>query len=869
MLRLLRFLTWRHFLRHRLRTALTLFGIVLGVAVIVAIAIVNRSLVGSFQRTIDLIAGKAVLQVENGESGFKESLFPAVRDTAGVKDAAPAVEGFLPLVGPKGEKLYVYGVDFLADSSIREHEFAGGAADLDHALDFIAEPDSIALTESFSRRLNLPPGATVRLATSGGLRDYTVRALLKEQGAAKVFGGSFALMDLPAAQIALGKEGKLDVIDLTLDLTVDDGADIEAVRRRVESRLGGAAGARRPRERGEQVESLMTSFRVGLFFVSLIALFVGFFLIFNTVSVSVIQRKREIGTLRCLGVLRRQILALFVMEALVIALAGSLAGVAAGVFLARAALLFVGQTVNSLFFQLDLAGSGPVLREIWIGLAGGVGVSVLAALYPAWQAARVTPLESARQAVWRPRSRAAPRASLAGLALLAASPVIALVSPFGSGGVERFTLGVVAMMLFLLGLCFLTPLFVFFWTGLFWRAISRLSAGSAFLRNEARLACDGLRRAPGRSGTTIATLMISLAAIFTVAAFVTSVRESLLLWVDRMVTADLVVHSGARTAGPLNVPVKEELGEKLAAIPGVDVVDFYRLIRSTYEGKPVMIESFSARRSARVRTLPMINAGGGSGAAALKQMAGERGVLVSESFHGKFGKGSGDTIRLATPAGLVALKIIGVYVDYSSDSGSVLIERELYKKLWGDELVDAFDLWLRPGADAEGVIRQINEGYGEKYQLFVSTHRELKANVVRLMEQSFSVNYAVEIVAVVVAIFSVINTLLASVLDRTREIGVLRAIGATRRQVRGMVLAEAGWMGLLGGVLGLAAGWIMSYHHVVYNTRFLTGWSFQYYYPAGIAAGSLAASVILCLLAGYFPARRAASIPIVTAIGYE
>jgi putative ABC transport system permease protein len=862
MLRLLRYLSVRHFLRHRLRTFLTFLGVVLGVAVIVAIALVNRTLVGSFQRTIELIAGKSVLQVENGESGFRESLFPAVRDTAGVGDAAPAVDGFLPLVGIKGEKLYIYGVDFLADTSIREHEFVGGAFELESALDFIARPDSIALTESFARRLGLRAGSTIRLATSRGVRDYTVRALLREQGAAKVFGGNFALMDLPVAQIALGKEGKLDIVDLT----VEEGERVETVRQRVESRLGGAAQVQRPRERGEQVESLMTSFRVGLFFVSLVALFVGFFLIYNTVSVSVVQRKREIGTLRCLGVLRRQILSLFVMEALAIGCAGSIAGIFTGILLANAALLVVGQTVNSLFFQLDIGNGAFALREIWLGLAVGIGVSVLAAIHPAWQAARVTPLESSRQAVWRPRARGTSRASLAGLAFLIAAPALAAISFAGATGVEKFTIGVVAMMLFLLGLSFLAPLFVFWWAGIFRHAVARLPKVSGFLRNEARLGCDSLRRAPGRSGITIATLMISLAAIFTVAAFVTSVRESLLLWVDRMVTADLVVHSGAKTAGPLNVPLKEELGAKFEALPGVAVVDFYRLIRSNYEGRPIMIESFSARRSARVRTLPMI---AGDGAAALGQMAAGEGVIVSESLRDKFGKTVGDIIRLSTPSGSVAFKIIGVYVDYTSDSGSVLIEREIYKKLWGDDLVDAFDLWLARGADPQAVIDRINRGYGEQYQLFVSTHKELKDNVIRLMEQSFSVNYAVEIVAVVVAIFSVINTMLASILDRTREIGVLRAIGATNKQLRGMVMAEAGWIGFLGGVLGLFAGAVMSYHHVVYNTRFLTGWTFQYYYPAGVAVLSLVGSVVLCLLAGYLPAKRAASIPIVSAIGYE
>lgn len=859
MLRLFRFLTLRHFRRHRLRTFLTFLGIVLGVAVIVAIAMVNRTLTSSFQRTIDLVAGKAVLQVANGESGVRESIFPVIRDTQGVKDAAAAVEGFLPVVGFKGERLFVYGVDLLADFSIREHEFVGAPFGLDRALDFIAQPDSIALTESLSHRLDFPLGSHITLATSRGVRNYTVRALLREQGAAMVFGGSFALMDLPVAQIAFGKEGKLDIVDLT----VEEGEKIARVKERLVTRLDGAAQVQRPGERGEQIESLLTSFRVGLFFVSLIALFVGFFLIYNTVSVSVIQRKREIGTLRCLGILRRNILMLFLGEALVIALLGSLAGVLVGVLLAQGALLSVGQAVNNLFLQIDLAKGTLTLQELWLALGSGLGVSILAALHPAWEATQVTPLENSRQSVWTTRSQRVSRLSILGSVLLFLSPLLMFVSLGGLGSIGKFTLGVLAMLIFLLGLSFLSPLFILCWVKAFWQCLSR----SPFLSwGEGRLACDGLRRNPIRSGITVSTLMISLAAIFTIAAFVHSVRGSLLSWVDQMVTADLIVNSGARTAGPTNVPLKEDLAVGMKAIPGVQVVDLYRLIRSTYEGRPILIESFSAQASQGVRKLPMVE---GEGRSVLQQMAGGEGVVVSESFQSKFAKGLGDAVDIPTPSGLISFSVLGVYVDYSSDAGSVLIDRSLYKKFWHDELVDAFDLWLAPDADQEAVIQRIKEDYGEKYQLFVSTHRKLRETIVGIMEQSFSVNYAVEIIAVVVAIFSVINTLLASVLDRTREIGVLRAIGATQRQVRTMVAAEAGWMGLIGGLLGICAGTVMSYHHVVYNTKVLTGWTFQYYYPFGIAFLSVFLAVGLCLLAGYVPARQAASTPIVTAIGYE
>ena len=857
---LLRTVSWRHGTHHRLRTALTFFGIALGVAVVVAIAVVNRSLSTSFQSTIDRIAGKAVLQVANGESGIAESLYPIIRDTAGVQDAAAAVEGFLPVVGKPGERLYVYGVDLLTDFAIREHQFAEGQFGFDQALDFIARPGSIALTESFSRRLKLPIGSTVSLFTSEGRRDFTVRALLKEQGTAKVFGGSFALMDLPAAQRVFGKEGKLDIVDLT----VEPGMSIETVQHRLRERLNGAAEVERPRKRGEQIELLLTSFRVGLFFVSLIALFVGFFLIYNTVSVSVVQRKKELGTLRCLGMKRSELLRLIIAEALLLALAGSFFGALLGWLLARAALVAVGETVGNLFSLMDLAKGEFTLGQSLLGLSSGVGVAVLAALHPALEAIRVSPLENVRQAAWQPAGRAKISwPNRLGIFCFVLSPALLLSAPAVSGSVVRFSVGVIGMLVFLLGLAAFCPAIISFTVRRYRRSKLSLPGLSSV---ELRLASDSLSRSPLRSGITVATMVISLAAIFTIAAFVNSVRGSLLAWVDQMVTADLIVSSGARTAGPKNVPLREDLLPELRKISGIEVIDLYRLIRSSYHGKPILVESFSARDSARVRNLPMAD---GDGRRALREMAEGKGVIISESFQSKFGVGRGDKLQLVTPSGTISFTVLGVYIDYSSDSGSVLLDRALYKKYWQDDLLDAFDLWLAPGADQGQIIQTIKQRYGEQYQLFISTHRELRETVIKIMEQSFVVNYAVEIVAVIVAIFSVINTLLASVLDRTREIGVLRAIGATQAQVRRIIVAEAGWMGLIGGLLGLFAGTVMAYHHVVYNTKELTGWTFQFYYPYEIAALSILASIILCVLAGFGPARQAASTPIVTAIGYE
>src|ERR1051325_2809128 len=534
MLRLLRLISARHLSRHRLRTLLTFLGIAFGVAVIIAIAVVNRALIVSFQSTIDQVAGKAVLQVSNAESGIPESILPAVRDAYGVKGAAPAVEGFAPVVGVRGERLYVYGVDLLTDSSVRDYEFTGPGFAFDQALDFIANSDSIAITETLSRRLNLPLGSSLTLATSAGRQTFTVRAGMREEGTAKVFGGSFALMDLPVAQRIFGKKGKLDVIDLT----VEPGVSVEAVQRRLKQVLGGAAEVERPQKRGEQIELLLTSFRVGLFFVSLIALFVGFFLIYNTVAVSIVQRKHEIGTLRCLGMRRGELLRLILAEALLLALAASVVGVGLGWLIAKAALFAVGETVANLFSAIDLRSAAVNGYELLVALASGTIGVVLAALFPAWEAIHLSPLESVRQAAWRPGLRERSLANRLGFACLLGSPVLLLLAPWVQSPVESFSIGVSGMLVFLLALAFFSPALIKYTVNRFWRSAVQLPGLSWA---ESRLASDSLRRNPVRSGITVATMVISLAAIFTIAAFVSSVRGSLLAWADQMVPADLLV----------------------------------------------------------------------------------------------------------------------------------------------------------------------------------------------------------------------------------------------------------------------------------------------------------------------------------------
>jgi putative ABC transport system permease protein len=230
---------------------------------------------------------------------------------------------------------------------------------------------------------------------------------------------------------------------------------------------------------------------------------------------------------------------------------------------------------------------------------------------------------------------------------------------------------------------------------------------------------------------------------------------------------------------------------------------------------------------------------------------------------------SGDRVTLVTDLGQTTFGVAGVFVDYTSDAGTLLMDRKQYQRFWNDSLVDAYDLWLARGGDSGRVAEEIREKLGGRYELFVSTHVQIKERILRLMRDSFRVNYALESVAILVAVMGLVQNLLASAVDRTRQFGVLRALGAQKRDLRASLMLEAGLIGLAGGLLGVVGGALISFHHVVYNTKTLTGWSFSYVFPWSWGLGIVLGTVLVSGLVGVWIGARVARQSITSSIQYE
>ncbi len=853
---LLRLVSIRHAARARLRTTLTVGGIAIGVAVLVAVAGVNGSVLRAFRDMLDAVSGKAVLTVSAGPQGFPEEVLERVRATPGVSRAAASLGITVPVVGHDAERIHLLAVDLADDGYFREYKTLGddGAAagpDLGDPLAFLNSTDQVLLSERVATRLGLKIGDSFEVRTSTGPLTLKVKQLLRETGPARAFGGSFGVMDVYAAQIAFGRERTFDRIDVD----VVAGADISAVRGALSAALGPSFEVDRPDRRGGNVEKMLRSFRLGLSLGSLVALLVGVFLVYNTVAIGVVQRRREIGTLRALGATAGEIKRLFLLEGLVYGVLGAAIGLPLGQLLARGSLGFVAKTVSSIYIVVNPTDGGANATELGVSALGGIAAATFASWRPAAAAAEVAPVEALRKDLAIGAGGGAGwRQTLVGLGMIAiAWPVATLPSPVE--GVASF--GYVGLSLVFVGAAACAPQLV-----ALSHVVLRPLFGALF-GVTGRYAADNFTRAPGRSAVPVAALTVGVAMTVCVTGFVGSFRHAANRWIEQTVPADLFITGSSKLAGLRNVPLDPAIGRELAGIEGVEAVDHVRIRPFDWEGLRVFLVAVTP---GIYRGNPTYLQGDrATGDAAIR----DGGCLISENLARRRGLKLHDVLTMQTPTGPKARRIGGVIVDYTGDQGVIFLSTADFERDFLDDRVDTFELYLTAGTDEQRVRQEVTRRFGEKHDLFVLTNRELRDEARKLIDDAFAVTYALQAVAVLLALLGVVNTLLAAVLDRTRELGLLRAIGASRAQIVRAIAAEAGMIGLTGGALGVASGTFLSMMLVFVVGTQATGWSLPFRFPIEAAVQISALSTFAAVLAGLYPARRAASLDIVEALAWE
>jgi putative ABC transport system permease protein len=795
--------------RDLLRTALTILAVALGVAVIVAIDLASDAATGSFRSSVETLAGKTDLEIlANG--GIEERWFATLA-------TLPINARFSPVVVAQAEIpgigfVPLYGVDLLGD---------------DHLL--------------------LPPSifrdpATVVIA--GRAHQFHVKPIHSAPG-------EYAVLDIATAQEALGRFGRLDRIDVT----VLPGEDLSRVEAAIRAVVPGSFLIHRPGTRSEENQRMLRAFRWNLRVLSYISLVVGAFLIYNTIAVSVVRRRAEIGILRAIGAARATIFRLFLGEALLLGVIGGAVGVLLGRLLASAAVGLIAGTVNALYTTSRPAAVALGAGEAVAGVLIGAVAALVSALAPAREAMAVVPTEAMARGGHEHRGNLRWRRSLVWAALSAAAAAMASQAPpLGDNPAG----GYVAALLAIAAMAFAAPAAVL--------AANRIGKPALARQAQTLLAGRSLAASLSRTSVVVAALATAIAMMASVGIMVGSFRETVALWLNVQLRADLYIRPAVASAAGDYPPLDAAVSAIAAAAPGVAAVDEFRAVEMHFRGGRATLGAGNmeiVRRFGRLRFLP-----GENREAVLASLPGQDRAIVSEPFANRFGVRAGEVLRVPIGDRVAELTVAGIYYEYSSSQGYMMLDSSTFLKYVPGQRPTSLAVYLSPGADAARAQHEIQTraaGLGAA----VAPNAELRRNAIAIFDRTFAITWALEAVAIVVAMLGAANSLLALVLDRRREFALLRFLGASTRQIRGMVLTEAALAGALAIGLGLALGFALSLLLIFVVNRQSFGWTIQFHTPGVLLSGALALVWVVTVLAAFYPARIAAKLDPIEAIHEE
>ena len=846
--RLFRWHVLRYLAQHPLLAILNVATVALGVALYLAIQIANHSANRAFEASVDVVAGKAKLEVNASGGDLPDELLPKIAEQPGIAAATPIVRGFLSLPAFPGEYLDLLGIDILTNEPFRTFDLTDFQTRQFGLQQWLRGPRTIAVSEELARQLHLRAGDEIEAQINGETKRLKIGFLLRTRGTSANANPHFAAMDIGWAQVLLGRRTALDSVSLRLT----NGSDPAKIAAELRKSLPPNVTVAAPAQRGEQVEKMLAGFQLNLEAMSLVSLLVGMFLIYNTIEASVVRRRSEIGILRSLGVTRPEIRWLFIGEAAILGAIGIAVGMAGGYLLAHALVGTVADTISSLYVLLSVQ---QVVVSPWnwcsaflLGFA-----SVLAAAWlPARAAAAMDPVATLHHGVRLEKAARLSRGWIFGgvFSLFLAITLSALALRTGPAW-----LGFGAAFFVLAGFSSIAPEI----TSRFSRAVK----ATVRQKIEPRLAAQNLGRTLLRNSVTIASLAAAVAMTVGIAVMVFSFRQTVADWINQTLIADLFIGPAANEiAGPTSF-VPSAAIDYLQKNPAVDEVDTYRGVELPFRDETIAV---AVVRGSNRRNLRFLR---GRNDEIIHRFYSEQCVLVSESFARRFHLMEGETLRLPSPEGVKSFPIAGIFYDYTRDQGTVFLSEKNFLKFWHDERVNSLGLYLKKGADPETVAETFRSRFSKSGEFSVYSNHLLRTRIFEIFDQTFAVTYVLRTIAVLVAVIGIFLGLTTLVTERSRELGVMRSIGASAAQIRRLLLWESGMIGLLASVLGLASGLCLSLVLTGVINRAFFGWTIQLAFPWWSLALTPIWIIAAAIVAGWIPAWRAGRINIAEAVRSE
>ncbi len=855
----------RHLLRHPAQLALALVGLSVGVATIVAVDIATASSRRAFELSMDAVNGAATHQVVGGPDGVDERLYVELQSAgvAGVAEPpsfAPIVEGYVT-VGD--HSLQLVGLDPLAAANLNAAtERAQAAQDAASAteapgpadalkvaspdlLPWFTQPGSVVLASHTAAELGLADHERFALAVGGRSFAAVLMARLSNPGAGY---DTLILTDIAQAQEWMGMTGRLSRIDVR----VPDGPGAAGILAELRKRLPPGVQLQDAQSRTRQSLDMTAAFTTNLKAMSLLALLVSTLLIYGAVSFAVVQRRRIIGVLRALGATRGQVLKIVLVEAGLLGIVGAILGIVLGLAIGRVLVSLVSRTINDLYFVVAVNATTLPATSIVKALLAGVCTALAAALLPALEAIGSAPQLGLRRSALEERAvDIARRLLIASGGLAAAAGIIVFAST------RSLLAGFAALLMLLLSVAALTPAVL--------RSLARAAAATLGRTSPvARLAFGDIAASLSRTGVAVAALGMAVAAMIGVSIMVESFRESLHDWLERTMQADIYLAAPGAGTRRFERRLDPDLLRSLLSTPGIADYSMSRQVIVESQSGPVPVNAVKLPE-ARYRSIQLVEGSAGSTWPAFRNGA----IVISEPLAWRLRLKAGDQLAVATPAGLHRFAVTGVYREYGSDRGSVLMDLATYRHLWHDEAVTGLSLFLQPGVRSADVLPALRAAARGRQALLMGSNADIRSLSMSIFDQTFVITRVLNWLAAGVAAIGLVSSLLAWELERSRELAIVRSLGLTPAGAAVLIEAQTAFMGLAAMLAAVPAGVLTALVLVDVINRRAFGWRIDLHLNAAQFTGALLLSLAAALAAGLYPAWRTARAPIAADIREE
>lgn len=833
---------------HPLQSLLIIIGIALGVAVIVAIDIANATISRSFEFSTESLTGRTTHQIIGSGTGIEKTVFTDLRTKLGLRNNAPVVEGYVKVKELGLRPLKLLGLDPVSEFGFRGLLGAGTAEPASGLLTgLMAEPGRVMLSEQLAGQYGIREGSQVTLLLGSRSIPVEVFGLLKSRNQmTQIALSGVVITDIASAQEMLEMGDRISRIDLIIPERQE-----ERVLKDIRAQLPTAVTLIPAQKRSQAIRQMSEAFELNLTAMSLLALLVGMFLIYNTITFSVVQRRRILGILRALGTTRSELFLMVIFETLLLGLIGTTIGLGLGVLLGTGTVRLVSQTISDLYFVLSVTvfTVSPLKMVKAFGL--GLLATLLSASFPAYEALRVPPVVAQRRSSLEGRvSRAMPIMTAVGLLtlliglLLFTIPTRDLFLSFGG------------LLLVVCGSAMLVPISSKL---LLMLAVRIPGVGSGLI---GRLSIRNISRSLSRAAVAIAALMIAVSVIIGVGIMVGSFRYTVLSWLNHTIIADVYI-VGTNTTNPNLDPKIPSLLKSVAGIKTQFPMRSFQINSGQYSGTTL----FAIEREVVERKWLWKS---GSAETMVREFE-KGGVYVSENFAWNHGitRQPGNIITLQTSTGRQAFSVLGIFRDFSSRQGMIVVHRDVYRQYWQDEMISGVGMLLESGVSSEAVIQAIHQLLADDYSYQISSNAAIRKTAVAVFDRTFTITVALQVLAALVALIGVFNAIMAMMLEKFREIGVLRASGMTIGQLWRLIIAESGIIGALSGLLAIPLGTAMAWILVFVINKRSFGWSLDFVVDPEIFLQAIALAFFASLAAGLYPSFTIAGKRIVDALRTE